>query len=61
VTLQKLGRNGNIIFYLKFPRQCPLVLLKEVRLEFRVKLTFFYFFYFKVIEVGGAALGRNLG
>jgi hypothetical protein len=40
---------GNIIFCLKVPRQCPLVLLMWVR------------FYFKVIEVGRAALERNLG
>jgi hypothetical protein len=39
----------NIIFCLKVPRQFPLVLLIRAR------------FYFKVIEVGGAALERNLG
>jgi hypothetical protein len=43
-----LGGDGNIIFCLKVPRQCPLVLLIGVR------------FYFKVIEVGEAALERNL-
>jgi hypothetical protein len=42
------GGDGNIIFCLKVPRQCPLVLLIRVR------------YYFKVIEVGGAALERNL-
>jgi hypothetical protein len=44
-----VGGDGNIIFCLKVPRQCPLVLLIGVR------------FYFKVIEIGGAALERNLG
>jgi hypothetical protein len=48
-TLVGGGGDGNIIFCLKVPRQCPLVLLIGVR------------FYFKVIEVGGAALERNLG
>jgi hypothetical protein len=38
----------NIISCLKVPRQCPLVLLIRVK------------YYFKVIEVGGAALERNL-
>jgi hypothetical protein len=47
-TLVGEGGNGNIILCLKVPRQCPLVLLIRVR------------FYFKVIEVGGAALERNL-
>jgi hypothetical protein len=44
-----VGGDGNIIFCLKVPRQCPLVLLIGLR------------FYFKVIEVGEAALERNLG
>jgi hypothetical protein len=30
------GGSETIIFYLKVPRQCPLVLLIRVRLEFRV-------------------------
>jgi hypothetical protein len=42
------GGDGNIIFCLKVPRQCPLVLLIRVR------------FNFKVIEVEGAALERNI-
>jgi hypothetical protein len=42
------GGDGNI-FCLKVPRNCPLVLLVGVRL------------LFEVIEVGGAALERNLG
>jgi hypothetical protein len=41
--------DGNIIFYLKVPRQCPLVLLIGVRLEFRVKLTFL----FKLLKLEG--------
>jgi hypothetical protein len=45
----KGGRGGNIIFYLKVPRQCPLVLLIGVRLEFRVNLTFF----FKLLKLEG--------
>jgi hypothetical protein len=40
------GGDGNIIFCLKVPRQCPQVLLIRVRF---------------VIEVGGAALEWNLG
>jgi hypothetical protein len=51
------GGVGNNIFGLKVPRQCPLVLLIGVRLEFRINSTFFNF---KVIGVGGAALERNL-
>jgi hypothetical protein len=49
---------GNNIFGLKVPRYCPLVLLIGVRLEFMINSTFF--FNFKVTEVGGAALERNL-
>jgi hypothetical protein len=33
-----------IIFYLKVPRHCPLVLLIRVRLEFRVNSTFLYMY-----------------
>jgi hypothetical protein len=44
-----VGEDGNIIFCLKVPRHCPLVFLIGVRL------------LFKVTEVGGAALERNLG
>jgi hypothetical protein len=43
-----VGGDGNIIFCLKVPRQCPLVLLIRVR------------FNFEVIEVGEAALERNI-
>jgi hypothetical protein len=43
-----LGADGKISFCLKVPRQCLLVLLIGVR------------FYFKVIEVGEAALELNL-
>jgi hypothetical protein len=43
-----VGGDENIIFCLKVPRQCPLVLLIGLG------------FYFKVIEVGGAALERNI-
>jgi hypothetical protein len=50
------GGDGNIIFCLKVPRHCPLVLLIGVRLEFRVNLIFFLILNFKVIEV----LERNL-
>jgi hypothetical protein len=46
-----------LLFGLKVPRHCPLVLLIGPRLEFRINSTFFSF---KVIEVGGAALERNL-
>jgi hypothetical protein len=42
------GGMETLIFCLKVPRQCPLVLLIGVR------------FYLKVIEVGGAALERNI-
>jgi hypothetical protein len=53
-----VGGVGNNIFGLKVPRHCPLVLLIGVSLEFRINSTFF--FTFKVIGVGGAALERNL-
>jgi hypothetical protein len=34
-----------IIFDLKVPKHCPLVLLIRVRLEFRVNSTFFLYIY----------------
>jgi hypothetical protein len=49
-----------IIFDLKVPRHCPLVLLIRVRLEVRVNSTFIYINNCNVIGVGGAALERNL-
>jgi hypothetical protein len=48
---------GNNIFGLKVPRHGPLVLLIGVSLEYRINSIFFNF---KVTEVGGAALERNL-
>jgi hypothetical protein len=47
------GGAGNNIFGLKVPRHWPLVLLIGVRLEFRINSTFFYFFNFNIIGVGG--------
>jgi hypothetical protein len=38
------GGSETVIFDLKVPRHCPLVLLIRVRIEFRVNSTFIYMY-----------------
>jgi hypothetical protein len=55
------GGSETIIFYLKVPRHCPLVLLIKVRLEFRVNYTFIYMYMIvMLLELEELALERNL-
>jgi hypothetical protein len=52
---------GNIIFCLKVPRHCPLVLLIGVRLEFRANsIIFFYFLLHNIYKSSSYLTGITI-